>query len=438
MTRCLASSAASLMRLRAPIRRLATAAAGVSLLLPTLLAACGDPSAKSAPAATVQGAIPEAQLASVTLTRDAVRRLGITTVMVDSADVAPTRSVGAEVVVPPGHALSVSAPVSGTVLAPHGGGIPTPGTRVTAGSPLLRLVALPPDRDLLRTGQDLATARARLRQAQLEADRVASLYADRLVATRDQERAQADLAAAQATYDAAAGQQRLLGGDGRDARVQDAGNLAALTITAPTAGVVRLLNVAPGQVVAAGTVLAEVVRLDRLWVRVPLYAGDAAAVVRGAPVVVATLGDAGLTYRATPVPAPPSADPLAASVDLFYQLDATQSAASTTGAPRPAALRPGERVTVTLPLGAGGASAAARDRALVVPLAAVVRDLQGGSWVYVQTDSLRFERRRVDVLRVAGDGAAARAVLASGPPRGARVVTAGVAELFGTEFGTGK
>lgn len=217
------------------------------------------------------------------------------------------------------------------------------------------------------------------------------------------------------------------------------GDLAALTISAPGSGVVRLLNVGPGQAVASGAVLAEVVRLDRLWVRVPLYAGDAAAVVRGTPVTVATLGDAGATYRATPVPAPPSADPLAASVDLFYQLAATPArtaAGTAAGAP---ALRPGERVTVTLPLGtAGSADNRALDRALVVPLDAIVRDLHGGSWVYVQADTLRFERRRVEVARVAGEGAQARAVLASGPPRGVRVVTAGVAELFGTEFGTGK
>jgi len=38
----------------------------------------------------------------------------------------------------------------------------------------------------------------------------------------------------------------------------------------------------------------------------------------------------------------------------------------------------------------------------------------------------------VEVSRIAGD----RASLARGPAPGARVVTAGAAELFGTEFGT--
>ena len=87
---------------------------------------------------------------------------------------------------------------------------------------------------------------------------------------------------------------------------------------------------------------------------------------------------------------------------------------------------------MTLPLvGSAGSGAA---RALVVPLTAIVRDMSGGAWLYVQADSLTFTRRRVEVARVAGG----RAVLAAGPPLGTRVVTAGSVELFGTEFGAGK
>jgi RND family efflux transporter MFP subunit len=379
--------------------------------LAALCAACGDPVAKKTPPAVVKGAVTEAQLTTVTLTSTAVRRLGIETVVLDSALVTPTRSVGGEVVVPPGQALTVTAPVAGTVFAPTGGAIPTGGARVTAGQTLMRLVALPPD--LARTGQDLSVAQARLRQAQAEADRVAALFADRLVATRDQERAQADLAAARAAYELASGQQRA----GRGGSRTDASGLNALHIAAPDAGVVRTVHAGPGQAVAAGAPLAEVVRMDRLWVRVPLYAGDAGRIGRGAEASVHGIGGAhvGPVLRAVPVAAPPSADAAAASVDLFYEV-------------RGSSLRPGERVGVTLPLSGG------EERALVVPLSAVVRDMSGGSWVYEQVDSVTFARRRVSVARVAGG----RAVLDAGPPRGRRVVTAGAAELFGTEFGAGK
>lgn len=376
---------------------------------------CQEKPTKPTPAAVVTGAVPETQLATVKLTADAVRRLGITTVVLDSAVVTPTRTVGGEIVVPPGGALTVTAPVAGTVFAPASGTIPPGGARVTAGQALMRLVALPPD--LARTGQDVSVAEARLRQAQAEADRVAALFADRLVAGRDQERAQADLAAARAALELATGQQRA----GRGGTRQDASGLNALVISAPNGGVVRTLSVGPGQAVAAGTVLAEIVRVDRMWVRVALYAGDAGRIARGAEATVHGLSGpgSGPLLRASPVAAPPSADPLSASVDLYYELRTGADAA---------ALRPGERVGVTLPLTAG------EEKALVTPLSAVVRDMTGGAWVYEQTDSLTFVRRRIDISRVSNG----RAVLAMGPKVGTRVVNAGAAELFGTEFGTGK
>jgi multidrug efflux pump subunit AcrA (membrane-fusion protein) len=181
--------------------------------------------------------------------------------------------------------------------------------------------------------------------------------------------------------------------------------------------VVRELRAAPGQTVAAGAPLAEIMRTDRVWIRVPVYAGDAASFARGAGATVHGLAgpQSGSTLRAVPVTAPPSADAAAASVDLYYEV-------------RGGSLRPGERVGITIPL--AGAAALG----LVVPLSAVVRDMSGGSWVYERADSVTFVRRRVEVARVV-DG---RAVLSLGPALGTPVVTAGAAELFGTEFGAGK
>jgi RND family efflux transporter MFP subunit len=269
----------------------------------------------------------------------------------------------------------------------------------------------------MRTGQDVAVAEARLRQAEAEAARVAALYADRLIAAREHERAQADLAAARATMEAATGTQRLVRGGSRDA-----GGLTALRIDAPDGGVMRALHVGAGQSVAAGAPLAEILRTDRMWVRVPVYAGEAARFARGEATVHGLGGTSGgalggPVLRAQRVAAPPSADATAASVDLFYEVRGGT-----------ASLRPGERVGVTIPLTGIG------ERRLVVPLAAVVRDLSGGSWVYERTDSVTFVRRRVEVAQVVGPNA----VLAAGPKPGTVVVTAGAAELFGTEFGVGK
>jgi hypothetical protein len=74
------------------------------------------------------------------------------------------------------------------------------------------------------------------------------------------------------------------------------------------------------------------------------------------------------------------------------------------------------------------------EESLVVPWSAVVHDVLGGAWVYEQTAADTFLRRRVEV-RFVIEG---QAVLAAGPAPAAQVVTEGVAELFGTEFGMGK
>ena len=78
--------------------------------------------------------------------------------------------------------------------------------------------------------------------------------------------------------------------------------------------------------------------------------------------------------------------------------------------------------------------AAGREEALVAPFSAVLHDIHGGQWVYVAGGPRQYVRRRVQVSRVV-DG---QAVLASGPAAGTKVVTDGAAELFGTEFMTGK
>lgn len=70
--------------------------------------------------------------------------------------------------------------------------------------------------------------------------------------------------------------------------------------------------------------------------------------------------------------------------------------------------------------------------ALEVPASAILTDINGGEWVYVETAPHQYERRRVEVARIIGG----RAMLARGLASGVRVVTAGAAELFGTEFGT--
>jgi len=74
---------------------------------------------------------------------------------------------------------------------------------------------------------------------------------------------------------------------------------------------------------------------------------------------------------------------------------------------------------------AGGAKGTA------IPLAAVVYDPDGVTWVYTQVDRLTFVRERVIIASLKGE----LAILQSGPSPGVEVVTVGAAELLGSEYG---
>jgi hypothetical protein len=183
------------------------------------------------------------------------------------------------------------------------------------------------------------------------------------------------------------------------------------------------LAVAPGATVAAGVELFEVVEIDPLWVRVPVYAGATEELKAGAAAKVRLLGaPPEEAVDAAPVTDPPLiADALATSIDLYYRLRNPSGK-----------IRPGQKVAVMLEL--RGAPA---DRGLVVPWSAVVHDIHGGMWVYEHVGERSFRRRRVEVEYVAKGQRGEEAVLTSGPPAGARVATGGAIELLGAEFGFG-
>ncbi len=67
----------------------------------------------------------------------------------------------------------------------------------------------------------------------------------------------------------------------------------------------------------------------------------------------------------------------------------------------------------------------------IVPASAVWVGVNGEEWVYTALDPLVFVREVIRVDRYEGDVA----VLSSGPASGTRVVSVGVPELIGSEFG---
>lgn len=370
----------------------------VGLLAVVTLTACeGAKTPAKASAAKVEHPVQEGELATVKLSEQAEQRLGITTALIELKKVPRLRQVAGEVMVPTGRSILASAPMAGTVLAPPSGML-APGTTVKRGQVILRLLALP-------SAADIAAAETRVVAAQRRAVRNEQLLKEGAVAERANEDAQAELALAEANLAAA----RPRGG---------ANGRLALAIESPRDGVLRDLRVGDGQPVAGGSPLFQVDALDEVWVRVGIYAGDVDAVGVSATATVRTLtakpSENGV--EAKRISAPPSADPLAVTVDLFFSLSNTERL-----------LLPGQRVMVSLPLDA-------TEEHLVAPWSSVIHDIHGGAWIYEARGPQTYTRRRVEVLHRTDDAA----VLVAGPPPGAKVVTAGVAELFGVEFGAGK
>lgn len=91
-------------------------------------------------------------------------------------------------------------------------------------------------------------------------------------------------------------------------------------------------------------------------------------------------------------------------------------------------LMAGQRVQVQFAMAGSGADK------LVVPYSSVLYDLEGNTWVYTVPQALTYERRPITVEYIEGEDA----VLMDGPPAGTTIVSVGVAELYGTEFGVGK
>jgi len=376
-----------------------------------ILGGCGGAgSDQPSPPAHIENPTTEAQLTTIHLTAEAEQRIGIEIVSAESRGLRRRRTLGGELVIPPGSGVTVTAPRAATVLAPDSGRPPAVGSLVSRGEPLLRLVMLPTD--LARAQEELTVAEARVANARAKARRAADLLREGVGTQSDFEDAQAELASAEAVLLAARARLDLLQTGHTDADVAD---LSPITLSAPESGIVQAVRFAVGQTVSDGAILMEIVKPDPLWVRVPVYVGDLVEIDRRAPATIVVPGDPPEAEGriAQPIDGPTSADPATASADLFYLLRNADRK-----------YRPGERVGVVV------VYATAAD-AVTVPRAAILHDIYGGTWVYEAMGDHVFTRRRVEVRDVVDD----YAVLARGLDAGTDVVAVGAAELYSTEFG---
>ena len=374
--------------------------------------------------ATVPKPATEGQFNTVILSADAEKKLGLARGVAKREKMPRSRFYGGDVLVPPGQAIVVSAPVSALVKDPSTDKtIPKAGQMVEVGQPVLQLLPLltPEGRALLAQARVDAEgvekkAKIDLDGAKLALDRAKTLLDDKAGSQRIVDEARIVYEGQQKIHEAAGQRVKLLV---RVTGEADSGTTTPIPLTSPEKGFLRILSVVAGQHVPAGAVLFEVVDTRSVWIRVPVYVGDLPDLdlLQSSRIGNLSKRSQEPLLEAKPVVAPPSANALTGTVDVFYQFDNTTAKYS-----------PGHRVGVTIPI-------KGEVESLTIPWGAVIHDIHGGTWVYEQTVEHTYVRRRVAVQYIVGE----TAVLKDGNLKtGATLITGGSAELFGTETGYSK
>lgn len=364
---------------------------------------------KSEPAAKVENRVKESDLTRVVLSKQAEQRLGIETVEVGESSATRQITIIGDIQAIPGRGIIVSAPASGVVSKFRQ--VLTPGMTLRAGQDLFHLTPMvAPQRDLhLTLNADLESAKARLDNATLQVTRAKQLLRDLAGSQRNVDTAEQEFAQAKAAHDAATQRMKRAESNPLDADVD-------MVVTAPAGGILRQVQVAQGQNVNAGAPLFEIVDYSKVWLRVPVYAADVKDLGALDVIRVRDVDGQGQTFEGRRVAAPPTADPLAATSDIYYEIDNRDNR-----------LRPGQRMSASLP------TRSQTNLAKTVPASAILYDVHGGAWVYESEGNSTYRRRKVEILDTNGQ----RVLLARGLANGIKVVSQGAAELFGTEFGAG-
>lgn len=380
--------------------------------------------------AKVDKLLKEEQITTFSLKPEAEEALQLKFGIVDFKPVPRSRFYGGEVTVPPGQTIIVSAPFSG-VLQTVKGVLPQAGTPVGKGDLIFNLVPLLTAEGRANLASALVEAQGQINNAESQKkatfivrERTRMLLMDDAGSKRQFDDADAAYELALSVLKAAQDRKKKLEELAGDAEKNTA---TALPIVSPGNGILRNVTAVHDQNVPGGAVLFEVLDISTVWVRVPIHVSDESELEANGTALVGRLTarperigpparDKEKLVEAKRAEAPPTANAVAGSVDVWFKLDNKETQ-----------YRPGQRVGVTLAL-------QSEPECLTVPWSAVIHDIYGGAWVYEPLGNHTFIRHRV-IVRYVRDGTAALAV---GPPKGKPVVAVGAAELFGTETGFSK
>jgi RND family efflux transporter MFP subunit len=333
------------------------------------------------------------QAVKFTVPSSQIQALGIQTAPLRSQAGPVKASFPAQVVVPPTAEQIVSSPVAGLVAQL----LVQQNQVVRSGTPLVRIAS--PELGQLQLQLLQASARATL--ARQAAKREQALFDEGLIPQRRVQEAQAGLSEAEATLNQARAALRLSGMPAATIqRIAASGKPQdSITLTATQAGIVTEIAVTPGQRVEAATALLHVAQIDSLWLDIQLPVSASANWLPGTKLKVQGRE---VTARIL------SASPTVASGSQTVVLRAAVEG-------KTSQVRPGEFVTVELPLAAAQGSWS-------VPLSAVAHDGKQ-AYLFIRTPN-GFEGRPVQVMASAGQQVRVQGALQEGEQIAIRGVVA--------------
>lgn len=291
-----------------------------------------------------------------------------------------------------------TTPVITQVGGPVSRLLAVPGEIVKKGQPLLEVSS--PDYSLLFAGY--LKARDTYRVADRNYTRAQDLYQHHAIAERDLLQAESDRIQAQADLNASLLGLKILGIP-KPEDLEKAPSSAEIPLLAPIGGEVVERDVAPGQLLQAGTTQAFIISdMRSVWVLANIYQDDMADVHVGDEVTVQTDSYPDRFHGKISFISP-ALDPNTRTLQARIVVD-----------------NPAEKLKnnmyVTALVNAG-----VNQNAIAVPDASVLRDDENHPFVYVATGSNQFSRRSVDI----GQSEAGKTQILKGLASGDRVAADG-------------
>ncbi len=307
----------------------------------------------------------------------------------------------------PGLSATITAPVSGQLVAAAGQTLPHPGQRVEAGQ---LLALLKPNFSeaaarVMAADAEFTTAKAALTQTEAAYERTKKLAAEQAKSPRELQEAELAYQSATARYSAAA---ELL------ATFKQAGETTSpdapllMELRAPIAGVLNSIASGPGEVVAANQLVFTVLNPETIWIEASIPESGVARLSKAKDAAVESSGEPG---RFTPI----TGDGRGQLLSLGLEVDAATRTVpllyETTN--REGQFRVGQNVTLHV-------ETARVDEAVAVPESALVEE--GDQLVaFVQISGETFEKREIK----AGIRDTGFVQVLAGLKEGERVVTRG-------------